>query len=491
MMPSLALAASGTEVNKTADTKLDDNYQASVTLTVNGTSAQTHSDVVFVLDKSTSVDVRREAGILLEELVKQAGDNKIKVGVVVFNKDATYQKQLVELNSETLPAIKEALQTELKSGTNIQAGIAAGRAMLDADTEIPSSAKHLVLVTDGVTYMWNDANGNQVAVYNEVNPDKMKKYWASPSVCEFYPIGSDAEPYKNPATWMNANGSELDGVIAEKQLPYGAGPDSVEKYIPLGSKYTCCDAALYMAGKEWAAANQSGYNLYAYAYLYVDSRDVEHTWALNFISNLSTVGGCSSVVPESVSGVFDNVKSDIIYSLGVGSYVNDVMGETEDYNFDFVNDASAMKLTVGDTEYEAVKISENEYGFAQDEGGVYRYTLEYDASSDSFAWFFNTPVAGQKVSLTYKIQLTNPKTEPGVYDGLLTNNEANLYPSGSSEAIPFPQPTTSYEVIADEVQPAASIPQTSDSVAYAIPVAVGVLAIAAGCLVAARRFNHL
>lgn len=38
------------------------------------------------------------------------------------------------------------------------------------------------------------------------------------------------------------------------------------------------------------------------------------------------------------------------------------MGETEDYNFDFVNDASAMKLTVGDTEYEAVKISENGMG---------------------------------------------------------------------------------------------------------------------------------
>lgn len=447
--------------------------------------------------------------------MKQAGDNKIKVGVVVFNKDATYQKQLVELNSETLPAIKKALETELRSGTNIQAGIAAGRAMLDADTEIPSSAKHLVLVTDGITYMWNDINGNQVTVYNEVNPDGMVNYWANPDVCGFYPIGSDAEPYKNPAAWMSANGSELDEVIAENQLAYGAGPGFVDKYIPLGSKYTCCDAALYMAGKEWAAANQSGYNLYAYA----GYKGAEYSWALNFISNLGTVGGYSSVVPESVSGVFDNVKSDIIYSLGVGSYVNDIMGETEDYNFDFVNDASAMKLMVGDTEYEAVKISENEYGFAQDEGGVYRYTLEYDANSDSFTWFFNTPVVGQKVSLTYKVQLTNPKTEPGVYDGLLTNNEANLYPSGSSEAIPFPQPTTSYEVIADEpvpvdpddkgsddspdsevkaevvkadeVQPATSVPQTSDFVAYVIPVAVGVLAIAAGCFIAVRKFDHL
>lgn len=452
--------------------------------------------------------------MLLEELMKQAGDNKTKVGVVVFNKDATCQKQLVELNSETLPTIKKALETELRSGSNIQAGIAAGRAMLGADTEIPSSAKHLVLVTDGTTYMWNDTNGNQVTVYNQVNPDKMIEYRASPSVCEFYPIGSDAEPYKNPAAWMSVNGGELDGVIAEKQLAYGAGPDHVEKYIPLGSKYTCCDAALYMVGKEWAAASQSGNNLYAYAYPYVSSGNVKHTWALNFISNLSTVGGCSSVVPESVSGVFDNVKSDIIHSLGVGSCVKDIMGETEDYDFDFVNDASAMKLTVGDTENEAVKISENKYGFAQDEGGVYRYALEYDANTDSFTWLFNTPAVGQKVSLTYKVQLVNPKTEPGVYGGLLTNNEANLYPSGSSEAIPFPQPITSYKAIADEpvpvdpddkgsdanhdsgvvkadeAQPATSIPQTSDSVAYAIPVAVGVLAIAAGCLVAARRFNH-
>lgn len=107
-MPSLAFATSGTEVDKTADAKLDDKYQANVTLTVDGTSTQTHSDEVFMLDKSTSIDVRREAGMLLEELMKQAGDNKTKVGVVVFNKDATYQKQLVELNSETLPTIKKS-----------------------------------------------------------------------------------------------------------------------------------------------------------------------------------------------------------------------------------------------------------------------------------------------------------------------------------------------------------------------------------------------
>lgn len=86
MMPSLAFATSGTEVDKTADAKLDDKYQANVTLTVDGTSTQTHSDEVFVLDKSTSIDVRREAGMLLEELMKQAGDNKTKVGVVVLTK---------------------------------------------------------------------------------------------------------------------------------------------------------------------------------------------------------------------------------------------------------------------------------------------------------------------------------------------------------------------------------------------------------------------
>ena len=151
---------------------------------------KTISDVVFVLDKSTSVDVREEAAAMLEELLKRAGENKIQVGVIIFNRSTDCCLELTELNNDNYETIKNALLAEMSSGTNIEAGIRKGLEMLAADKEVADSAKHLVLVTDGVTYMWGAPPST---IYNEVNPDNISRIWASPSVCEFYPLGTDSE----------------------------------------------------------------------------------------------------------------------------------------------------------------------------------------------------------------------------------------------------------------------------------------------------------
>ncbi len=56
--------------------------------------------------------------------------------------------------------------------------------MLAADTSVDSNSKHLVLVTDGVTYMWGDT---PTTVFNEVNPDNISKIWSSPLCANFIP----------------------------------------------------------------------------------------------------------------------------------------------------------------------------------------------------------------------------------------------------------------------------------------------------------------
>lgn len=75
--------------SKTA-TPLDEKYQTKVTLSLPSKSEKLESDVVFVLDKSTSAQVEDQALEMLEKLRMQIDktDAKVKVGIVIFNKIA-------------------------------------------------------------------------------------------------------------------------------------------------------------------------------------------------------------------------------------------------------------------------------------------------------------------------------------------------------------------------------------------------------------------
>ncbi len=140
--------------SKTA-TPLDANYESEVTLSLPSAEEQLESDVVFVLDKSTSTDVEEEALAMLNNLQEQVADTnaKVKVGVVIFNKEA-HQFGWYDLEEE-YAAIEEAFRTEIISGTNTHAGLLAGKAMLDDDTSVDANRKYLVFVSDAITYMYN------------------------------------------------------------------------------------------------------------------------------------------------------------------------------------------------------------------------------------------------------------------------------------------------------------------------------------------------
>ena len=49
-----------------------------------------------------------------------------------------------------------------------------------------------------------------------------------------------------------------------------------------------------------------------------------------------------------LKNAFDSISDEIIYLVDNGSYVTDYMGYVaDDYNFDFINDASKLSITVG------------------------------------------------------------------------------------------------------------------------------------------------
>ena len=184
--------------------------------------------------------------------------------------------------------------------------------------------------------------------------------------------------------------------------------------------------------------------------------------------------------------IFSGITKDIIYLLGTGSTVKDEIGsgtdnKGNDYNFDFVDKAEAMTLTVGKTTYvtqkaEAAALTEHEtsrYLFVKE--GVEAanreeapYVLHYyqkgedGQSNECFVWDINVPVSNfDPVALTYSVKLVNPKSASGTYgqydadgskkySGLYTNNSATLYPKDSNKnwGIPenFLKPTVSYTV---------------------------------------------
>lgn len=87
--------------SKTA-TVLDKDYRSTVTLSLPSAEEKLASDVVFVLDKSTSAELENKALALLADLKEEVRERgvMVKVGVVIFNQAANVAFPLMELTEE-------------------------------------------------------------------------------------------------------------------------------------------------------------------------------------------------------------------------------------------------------------------------------------------------------------------------------------------------------------------------------------------------------
>ena len=143
--------------SKTA-TKLDKKtWTSDVTLSLPSAEENLASDVVFVLDGSSSAntDVVKNSLALLESLKNSASDSgaAVNVCVVKFKRQA-FKSDWFDL-SKDFDGIKEAMVTKYSGGTNIHAGLLAGKAALEEHTNVSASRKYLILVSDGSTYLYS------------------------------------------------------------------------------------------------------------------------------------------------------------------------------------------------------------------------------------------------------------------------------------------------------------------------------------------------
>lgn len=456
--------------SKTA-TNLDENFESDVTLSLPSAETQLASDVVFVLDKSTSAELEDQALVMLKNLQAQIQETgaKVNVGVVIFNKEA-HKNGFFDLATE-YDKIETAIKTDISSGTNTHAGLLAGIDMLESDTSVSDDRKYLIFVSDGITYMYNE---EPTAIGLE-NADKTKIFAGPDNWATKY--GRNAAP----ASWEAYLGDvetqiQLDG--DRYDAPYGTsfthgGENAYISYDDRANHAMSIDKALYLTYKTYSNA-ASKYHCYAM----LASTNADHPWATSFMNYLA--GG------KSVK--FEQIQNDIYYLLDAGSKVVDVIGHTDDYNFDFVNDAANLTMTVGGETLKTTKINDTSYGFGELRDGEYPYVLTYyangreDVKDEHFVWQINVPVSNfEPVTLTYTVKLTNPKTEPGTYgqydqdgsqgyNGLYTNNSATLYPVDSNgtagESEEFLKPTVSYTVKKPEPSPSTDptpVPSTEPS----------------------------
>lgn len=468
----------------------DGTYTSDVTLTLPSVEEAPVYDVVFVLDKSTSATLKDQAKEMLQKLQNQIAGTQttIKVGVVIFDQKAKTTK-LIDLTTG-YTELENAIQQTTSSGTNTHAGLLAGKALLDNDTDVAADHKYLIFVSDGITYMYN-AEPTAIALQggDQTKTDGSDAFAGPDNWSTKY--GSNDAP-NNWKTWLEGISTLIQTDEDIYELPYAQTASGLQKtkWLPYTEKMnhaTAIDKALYLTNETYQSAKTAGYHCYA-----MEAEGTAGTafpWGPSFMNYLA--GG------KEVS--FEDIHNDIYYLLSEGSTVEDVIGYGTDnrgnaYNFDFVNDISKLTLKVGTETLEATDLSldlsyddANEtarYGFAPnrvqittdtDQSNIpeqdpysYDYVLHYyqngkDGKSDEcFVWDINVPVSKfAPVSLTYQVKLTNAQTASGTYgtydkngsqkkDSLYTNKSATLYPVDSDgvRGIPeyFQKPTVSYTV---------------------------------------------
>ena len=475
------------EISKSKEaTNLDDNYESQVTLSLPAAQEPLASDIVFVVDKSTSSrEASTDGGLdMLSDLAYSLESTQatINVGIIVF--DGTYHV-MRELSPYDAADVAEKMSAPIPaeedtSGTNMEAGLLAAKTMLEADDRVPDNRKHVILVSDGLTRLFTGPDGETVQIiFNELEADGTRYFGEYTTWCLSNGF-SDGE-YKIPGgtDWLTYYNNvikpqvEVDGDTYVMDFDgdstkVGTAPD---RYIPMEE-----------VDDHAQAIDRAFYDAYQ---AYLDLSSTYHFYAF-YTGNSELGSGFMSTLNHGEDVDFGSIRDGIYYLLDAGSKVVDVIGygtdnKGNDYDFDFVNDISTLTLTVNGEELPARELDVTDGFFTGSHetacyvfGNLrpmsltsgYPFALHYYAngedgqSDECFVWEINVPVSNfAPVELTYSVKLTNPQSADGTYgqfdadgsehfDSLLTNLNATLYPvdSNGDQGMPeyFAKPTVSY-----------------------------------------------
>ena len=527
--------ASALERNQKTATELDENLETKVTLSFPGKREAEPADVVFVLDKSgasAQKDIYNQAKAFLEEVKAkaQADGLDIKVGVVLFNKVGNIKQPLTDVVTG-YDDILTAMNSSLSSGTNMDAGLLAAKSMLDADTAVKAENKHVILISDGATYLYCK-NGDYTKSYTrsfgdptkQTNPETGAAYAGTNAMGGIWE--SQRREYNTNNAWKKfsdgnnfifsqamTSPEKLGEYLAYYRDQYENSDKNWAQYdyeyttaaadagtsnpIPIDVTAPCnIDVAFWSTDDTFQSMVNAGYDMNVY---YKNKADFDGKVFLQYLTRNSNSGQLDTD--------FNKLKAKLIDKIAAGSTVEDLIGN----NFDFVNDASKISLNVAGEDLKPEKIDGTTYGFGKRADGTYRFTLKYTAGENEKLTFTlnEAAVPAKPVVLSYSEVLVNKPTEAGTHT-LKVNESATLRPVDGNgvkgTASEFPVPTVTYTVAAPEQKPEEStkptdtkkpakatkkgnLPKTGDSTfaATVAALALGSAICAAGVRLSRRR----
>ena len=474
--------------SKTA-TVLDKDYRSTVTLSLPSAEEKLASDVVFVLDKSTSAKLEGEALKLLTDLMNEVTERgvMVKVGVVIFNQAANVALQLTELTEGNYTTIEAAIKETIVSGSNTHAGLLAGKKMLDDDTAVEPHRKHLIFVSDGVTYQFCkgddhatpytrsfdgrliSSGGNQCGTLSELD---VQYGYREEEAGTFIPKDCIDDWMSDIARRI---GTDNDNEDWDYQYT-GLAPTDDSKLLQNKKNVSNVEKALYLTESTYRAMQERGYQ--CHAVLAKETRQ----WGTAFMNRLA--GG------RAVD--FDSIQHKVLYAVDRGSTVADTVGQS----FDLV--PGTFRLTVGGQGLQYEQNGNVTYFGGDRNESNYRFKIEYNGAADSFTWTINEPVsnfAPVKLSYTVKLAGTPAAGTHGVMDlngdgyvddttthvdvskALYTNESAILTPVATDgeqgEALEFPKPSVSYTAAAYYYsEPPAPVKRTVSPTTFDAGIAV-------------------
>ena len=480
--PNIYAASSDENNNQTLDknkkvaSELDKNLETKVRLSFPGKQEVLPSDIVFVLDKSgasAQADIYNQAKTFLEDVKKQAEekDLNIKVGVVLFNMKGNVKQELTDV-VEGHDKILTAMNSSVSMGTNMHAGLLAAKKMLDQDNSVKAENKHVILISDGATYLYSN-NGDYTKAYTRSFGDPKKQ--TNPTTGQPYVNGVDrkggiweyqSREYNTPNDFKKFNdgknftfseamkdpnklGEYLDyyrkqnNDVTKNWAQYEYECNFGSAYFGSGRKTTPIDVnapanidiAFMKTDDTFQEMLGEGYDMNVY---FKNAADFDGTNFLKYMTRNSNKGELNTD--------FRELKKSVLDKISKGSYVEDYIGK----DFDFVNDIKKITLKVGDDKLSPEKIGENNYGFGKLNDGTYRFTLEYTkGDNEKLNLKINETIYPKSsVVFEYSEKLVNKPVKSGKYE-YPANKEATLYPVDGNgkegESIQFPVPIVKYE----------------------------------------------
>ena len=468
------------EQNQKTATELDENLETKVTLSFPGKREAEPSDVVFVLDKSgasAQTDIYNQAKEFLEQISQKAKDDglDIKVGVVLFNRVGNIQQPLTDVVTGH-DDILNAMNSSLHSGTNMHAGLLAAKSILDADSAVKAENKHVILISDGATYLYckdGDFTKPYTRSFGSVAGNNMmggiwewqsREYHLN-NAWKKFPDGSNfifSQAMKSPEKlgeylkYYRDQYENSDKNWAQYDYEYtdDARNNGTTNPIPVDVTAPCnIDVAFWSTDDTFQSMVNAGYDMNVY---YKNAADFDGRVFLQHLTRNSNNGQLDTD--------FADIKAKLVDKIAAGSTVEDFIGA----DFDFINDPAKISLIANGEKLAPEKIDDGAYGFGKLANGSYRFTLDYvNGDQEMLKLTLNEAASPSKpVVLEYSERLVNVPTEPGTHT-LKVNESATLQPFDGNgmrgDAYEFPVPTVTYTVAAPEPKPEPEVKPTKPS----------------------------